>query len=95
MKRKIIIEHYKITRNKVTHMKLTSLTLSENETLSMYNRYRFDEENTKRMIDDSQRMSKEYDDAKRQREYAERDFDAIYERLSRMSKWELIKELFR
>ena len=46
--KKEIYEKYKISGNKVTHMKLTKISLPENETLTMMNRYRFDEESTKK-----------------------------------------------
>lgn len=95
MKEKIVIEKYKISGNRVTHMKLTSISLSDNETLSMYKRYRFDEESTKKMIEDSQRMSYEFDKEKERREYEEMNLDAICNRLSRLSTFELLKEIIR
>lgn len=92
---KRIIEQYKISGNKVTHMKLTTISLSENETLSMYNRYRFDEKSTKMMLKQSQQMSEEYDMKKKQKEYEEMNYDAISRRMSRLSTIELLKELFK
>lgn len=94
MKRNII-EHYRVSGNEVTHMKITNITISDNETLSMYNRYRFDEESTKKMIENSQRMSEEYEMAKEQREYEEMNIDAICERMSTLNIFELFKELFK
>lgn len=94
MERKII-ENYRVSGNQVTHMKLTKITISDNETLSMYKRYRFDEESTKQMIEDSQRMSDEYEMAKEQKEYEEMNIDAICRRMSRLNIFELFKELFK
>lgn len=94
MKRNII-EHYRVSGNEVTHMRITNITISDNETLSMYNRYRFDEESTKKMIENSQRMSEEYEMAKEQREYEEMNIDAICERMSTLNIFELFKELFK
>lgn len=93
--KKTTLEHYRISGNNVTHMKVTNITISDNETLSMYNRYRFDEESTKKMIEDSQRMSEEYEMAKEQREYEEMNIDAICNRMSRLNIFELFKELFK
>lgn len=92
---KKVIEQYKISGNKVTHMKLTTISLSENETLSMYNRYKFDKKSTKMMLEQSQRMSEEYDMEKEQREYEEMNYDAISRRMSRLNTIELLKELFK
>lgn len=92
--KKTTIENYRISGNKVTHMKLTKISLSDNETLSMYNRYRFDEESTRKMLEDSQRMSEEYDLKKEQKEYEEKNYDAICRRMSKLSNLELLKELF-
>lgn len=89
------IEHYRVSGNQVTHMKLTNITISDNETLSMYNRYRFDEESTKQMIEESQRMSDEYEMAKEQKEYEEMNIDAICRRMSRLNIFELFMELFK
>lgn len=94
MKQKIT-EHYRVSGNQVTHMKLTKITISDNETLSMYNRYRFDEESTKQMIEDSQRMSDEYEMEKEQKEYEEMNIDAICRRMSRLNIFELFMELFK
>ena len=94
MKRNII-EHYRVSGKEVTHMKITNITISDNETLSMYNRYRFDEESTKKMIEDSQRMSEEYEMAKEQREYEEMNIDAICGRMSGLNIFGLFKELFK
>lgn len=93
--KKNIIEHYRVSGNQVTHMKLTKITISDNETLSMYKRYRFDEKSTKQMIEDSRRMSEEYEMAKEQREYEEMNVDAICRRMSRLSIFELFMELFK
>ena len=76
-------------------MKLTTISLSENETLSMYNRYKFDEKSTKMMIEQSQQMSEEYDMKKEQKEYEEMNYDAISRRMSRLNTIELLKELFK
>lgn len=92
---KRIIEEYRISGNKVMHMKLTTISLPENETLSMFKRYRFDEESTQKMLEDSQRMSDEYDMAKELKEYDEMDFDAIYRRMSKLKAIDLLKELFK
>lgn len=94
MKKKVI-EKYNITGDKVTHMKLTSISFSENETLSMYESYRFDEESTRKMLEESERMSEEYDRQKREQEYRDKDYDAIFRRMSRLSTIDLIKEIFR
>ena len=76
-------------------MKLTTISLSENETLSTYNRYKFDEKSTKMMIEQSQQMSEEYDMKKEQKEYEEMNYDAISRRMSRLNTIELLKELFK
>lgn len=93
--KKEIYEEYRISGNKVTHMKLTKISLPENEILSMMNRYRFDEESTKKMLMDAQISMEELKMQQEQKEYEELNFSAICSRLSRMSKWELIKELFK
>lgn len=93
--KKQIIEKYKISGNRVTHMKLTSISLPENETLSMFERYRFDTESTQKMLDNSQRISEEYIIQKEQKEYEEMNIDAIYRRMSRLSTLELLKELLK
>lgn len=92
---KKVVEQYNISGNKVTHMKLTSISISDNETLSMYKRYRFDEESTRKMIEESERISEEYEMAKEQKEYEEKNYDAICRRMSRLSFVELLKELFK
>ena len=94
MRKKIIIEEYNISGNKVTHMKLTSITLPENETLSMYKKYRFDEENTKKMLEEAQRMSEEYEMKKKQKEYEEMNYNAICRRMSKLNTIGLLKEIF-
>lgn len=93
--KKEVYEEYRISGNKVTHMKLTKISLPENETMSMMNRYRFDEESTKKMLLDAQNSMEELRRQQEQKEYEEMNFTAICNRLSRMSKWELLKELFR
>lgn len=87
-------EGYRISGNKVTHMKLTSLSLPENETLSMIRHYCFDEENTQRMLDEAERIREEFIIRQEQKEYKEKNYDAIYRRLSNYSTFELLKELF-
>lgn len=88
-------EKYKISGNHVTHMKLTKISLPENETLSMYKKYRFDSESTQQMLEEAQRMREEYDMRQEQKEYEEMNYSAIYRRLSsKYTTWELIKQLF-
>lgn len=87
-------KRYKISGNHVTHLKLTKISLPENETLSMYKRYRFDSESTQKMIEEAQRMHEEYNMRQEQKEYEEMNYSAIYRRLSsKYSTWELIKQL--
>lgn len=88
-------EEYRISGNKVMHMKLSKISLPKNETLSMLERYRFDEKSTRMMLLDAQRRMEELKMQQEQKEYEEMNLSAICRRLSTMSKWELIKELFR
>lgn len=92
---KIIIEEYRISENKVTHMKLKTLSLSENQTLSMVNKYRFDRENTEKMINEAEYFSEQYRINQEQREYEEMNYDAIYRHLSDLSTLELLKKLLK
>ena len=94
MKRNIIVKNYNISRNKVINMELTSVFFDDNETISMYKKYRFDEENTQKMINESQRISEEYDIRKIKKEYENKNCNAIYRRMSRLSFIDLVKEIF-
>lgn len=93
--KKVVYEEYRISGNKVTSMKLTKISLPENETLSMIKRYRFDDENTQKMLLDVQKAMEELKMEREQKEYEEMNYSAICRRLSKMSKWELMKELFK
>lgn len=92
--KKIVYEGYKISGNKVTHMKLKKISLSENESLSMLKGYKFDEESTRKMLDEAQRQSEQYRIMKEQKEYEEMNYDAICRRLNNLSTLELIKRLY-
>lgn len=93
--KKEIYEEYRISGNKVTHMKLTKISLPENETVSMMNRYRFDEESAREMVFNAQISMEKLIMEQEQKEYEEMNFSAICNRLSRKRKLELLKELFR
>ncbi len=92
--KKIIYEEYKISGNRVTHMKLKSITLPEDESFNMMKKYKFDEESTKKMLEDAQRQSEHYRMMIEQKEYEEMNYDAIRRRLDNLSTLELIKRLF-
>lgn len=92
---KKIYEGYRITRKGVAHMKLSSISLPENETLSMISKYHFDMESTEKMISEAERYSEEFRIQQEQKEYEEMNYDAIYRRLYELSTIELLKRLFR
>lgn len=92
---KKIYEKYKITRRGTIHMKLSSISLPESETFSMVSKYRFDNENTEKMISEAERYSEEFRMRQEQKEYEEMNYDAIYRRLYELSTIELLKRLFR
>ncbi len=61
----------------------------------MYKRYRFDSESARQMLEEAQRMHEEYEMRQEQKEYEEKNYSAIYRRLSsKYTTWELIKQLF-
>ena len=76
------------------HMKLESISLPENETLSMVSKYRFDSESVEKMISEATYFSEQYRMRQEQREYEEMNYDAICRRLSDLSTLELLKRLF-
>ncbi len=87
-------KQYKISGDHITHMKLKKISLPENETLSMYKRYRFDSDSSQKMIEEAQKMYEEYNMQQEQKEYEEMNYSAIYRRLSaKYSTWELLKQL--
>ena len=83
----------RITGNKVTHMQLESIVISENETLSMLNRYKFDTVSTLKMLEESQKNIEEYKIKQEQKEYEEMNYSAICRRLSEYSSIELLTQL--
>lgn len=88
-------EKYRISGDKVTHMKLQTLSISENETLSMLKRYRFDVESTQKMVDEAQRITEDLKIKQEQKEYEEMNYEAIYRRLNNYSMFKLFKILLR
>lgn len=92
---KKIYEEYRISKRRTTHMKLSTISLPESETLSMISRYRFDDENTEQMISEAERYSEEFRIKQEQKEYEEMNYDAICRRLYELSMLELLKKLFR
>lgn len=65
--------------------RLDNLHLSENETLSMINRYKFDEISSKKMSDDAQMSINEFNILEEQKEYEEMNYYAIYRRMAKYS----------
>lgn len=86
-------KEYRISGNKVTHMQLESIVISENETLSMLNRYKFDTVSTLKMLEESQKNIEEYKIKQEQKEYEEMNYSAICRRLSEYSSIELLTQL--
>lgn len=92
MKKKLI-ESYKISGDKIVHMKLTKLNLPENETQTMLERYRFDEEGTSKIISEIEKSIEEINIAQEQKEYEEMNYCAICKRMYKYSILELLQEL--
>lgn len=65
--------------------KLNTLHLSDNETLSMINRYKFDEKSSLKMQNDAQRSIDEQNILQEQKEYEEMNYYAIYRRMAKYS----------
>lgn len=86
---------YCISGDNVMHMNLTSISLPENETETMLKRYRFDNESTLQMIDNSQKTIEEYKIKQEQKEYEEMNYSAICRRLLKCSSLELVIQLFK
>lgn len=93
--KKMIVEKYTISKDRVMHMKLQTINIPEDEVFDMIKRYKFDSESTQRMLSEAQRLSEEYKFAKEQKEYEEMNYEAICRRMSELSTPELIKRLLR
>lgn len=75
--------------------KLNKLHLSENETLSMINRYKFDEQSSQKMLNDAQMTIDELNILQEQKEYEEMNYYAIYRRMAKYSIIEIFIILIR
>lgn len=87
------IEKYRISGIKTTHMKLTKITIIENESLSMLERYTFDEEETLEILREVQKNMEMLNLEREQKEYEEMNYMAICKRMYRYSIFELFKQL--
>lgn len=76
-------------------IKLNELYLSENETLSMVKRYKFDQDSVQEILKDVQKTIDELNILQEQKEYEEMNYYAIYRRMSQYSIFEVIKILFK
>ncbi len=91
--KKATYKNYEFSRNKVYTMRLNTLNLPKNESLSMIQKYYFDEESTKKMLREAELRSEEYHMLKEQKEYEEMNYSAICRRLSNLSTLELLRRL--
>lgn len=86
---------YKISGNRVTHLKLNNIKINENESLSMLDRYDFDEETIRNIIVqidlDMQKLKLEQE----QKEYEEMNYISLYKRMNRYSIGELLGQLIQ
>ena len=69
--------------------KLNTLYLSDNETLSMVERYKFDLVSSQKMSNDAQMFIDELNILQEQKEYEEMNYYAIYRRMSKYSIMEI------
>lgn len=84
---------YRITGNKVTHMKLNTIELSDNETLSMLKRYNFNDDYAVDLLEDIQKNMDELCIKQEQKEYEEMNYSAICKKLYNRSTWDLVKQI--
>ncbi|MDO4305089.1 MAG: hypothetical protein Q4D94_14375 [Bacillota bacterium] len=71
-------------------IELDNLSISDNETLSMVERYKFDSKSAKEMSANAQKVIDELNMLQEQKEYEEMNYYAIYRRMSRYKLLEII-----
>lgn len=74
-------------------MKLKRISLSDNETQTMLERYRFDEESALKILNDIEKITEELNIIQEQKEYEEMNYQAICKRMAEYSVIELLQQL--
>lgn len=89
---KVICE-YRITERKTLHMRLSKIELSDNETLSMLQRYNFESTYANKKLDEIQKDMDELQMQMEQKEYEEMNYTAICKKMYNYSIFELIQQV--
>lgn len=86
---KQIVDGYRVSGNQITYIKLSKVSLPENETLSMLNRYRFGKGDEKSKSEEIHQNTEKNFQENNKISYLE-----MYRELAKYSSWELFMQLY-